>query len=699
MEKAKQTYLSRIFECLPIFNTEAISNDIQNKNSSMESLFLFNLIMRILLITFDIAFNANTIAFRIRICQTLITLAMIFDIRRLKSKTKAHWIYIPELMLIYAFDVEIYIRNADCHYYLPIIFNFPIFCIIGVTYIERMKLFNFFIFFVTLYCSLRLYIYDHFTENSKKICIQIVITHISEIYTTYMFLKEKKSRMERSQEALENLECWKHTMNMCPIGFLVMQENDVAYSNKEIEKVLAEYDVGKSLPYCKSLELFSKRCKPTSIGDIILRRINIDTKIIEWRTKAITFRSRAAQMHVFIDVTSSSNYEKSLVQKKYIEMLVATSTHELRAPLNGIKACITLAKDYISPQQNQILERALSACEMQENLINDIMDFAKIQDQKLKIMIEPFNIKGLLEYCFNIFEYQVKAKGLTFTLKVHRSTPDTCVSDQRRIKQIILNLISNAIKFTSKGEITLKTKLKGKFLYFEVIDTGVGIKEEEQEKLFKPFGILDSTSNINKSGCGLGLNLCKILCNYLGGDIKVKSEYNKGAKFMFFVNVEKQDSPKLITNSTYPAQQLSFPKNIIRNSSTIAYRSSAKILVVDDIPLNVSVASHMLNRLGVSTYKAYSGKEAIDIVKSCTDVSAAFIDLNMPIIDGYELCSILKSYMKEGKISAFDLIALTGEEREDVIDACAAKGFSHVMTKPLSLDEIKCILKKCNLDK
>jgi two-component system sensor histidine kinase EvgS len=203
---------------------------------------------------------------------------------------------------------------------------------------------------------------------------------------------------------------------------------------------------------------------------------------------------------------------------------------------------------------------------------------------------------------------------------------------------------------------------------------------------------VDATNCINKTGTGLGLNLCSTLCRHLGGDIKVTSKLGSYSKFSFFVRDYKANSPEQISNQSNFTQASSERKELSK-SIILVNHDINNVLLVDDNPLNLSVGKSMLTKLGEHVLLAYNGEEALTKVMESQDkITLALIDLNMPIMDGYKLCEKLANLMNTNKVPPFRMIALTGEDKDDVIDICKSIGFTDVYMKPLSLRDLKHLI-------
>lgn len=306
---------------------------------------------------------------------------------------------------------------------------------------------------------------------------------------------------------------------------------------------------------------------------------------------------------------------------------LAKMSHEIRTPMNAVIGFsrLTLKTDLDDVQEDNI-RNILESGEGLLVLINEILDFSKIEAGKLTLEKSSFSLEKLLSKAINLSTLKAHDKGLELILNVDKNIPPKLIGDSYRLQQIIVNLISNAVKFTEIGTICIKLQIKEDreqqlMLQFSVIDTGIGMTEEQQSKLFQSFSQADDSVTRKYGGTGLGLAISKQLSELMNGEIWLESEMGKGTAFHFTALVEKVDF-----NS-----EISIDKNKL---------SGLKVLMVDDIPLARSVLQSLLNDLGIHADEAESGKEAIEFIKRSEkdDIyyDIIFMDWRMPNMDGIE---------------------------------------------------------------
>jgi len=306
---------------------------------------------------------------------------------------------------------------------------------------------------------------------------------------------------------------------------------------------------------------------------------------------------------------------------------LAKMSHEIRTPMNAVIGFsrLTLKTDLDDVQEDNI-RNILESGEGLLVLINEILDFSKIEAGKLTLEKSSFSLEKLLSKAINLSTLKAHDKGLELILNVDKNIPPKLIGDSYRLQQIIVNLISNAVKFTEIGTICIKLQIKEDreqqlMLQFSVIDTGIGMTEEQQSRLFQSFSQADDSVTRKYGGTGLGLAISKQLSELMNGEIWLESEMGKGTAFHFTALVEKVDF-----NS-----EISIDKNKL---------SKLKVLMVDDIPLARSVLQSLLNDLGIHADEAESGKEAIEFIKRSEkdDIyyDIIFMDWRMPNMDGIE---------------------------------------------------------------
>ncbi len=396
-------------------------------------------------------------------------------------------------------------------------------------------------------------------------------------------------------------------------------------------------------------------------------------------------------------------YKKEMEEKNEIARealdaksnFLANMSHEIRTPMNAIYGMAELLeKRDFGREEKEYIATIKSSSENLLSIINEILDFSKIDSGKMMLNEEPYDVCNLLQDVISIIRFRLREKNVILEIKVDPRIPKMLIGDEVRIRQILLNLLNNAVKFTNRGKITLNIAWapqdmdKG-VLRIKVIDTGIGIAPENINKLFIAFGQLDTKKNRNVEGTGLGLAICKDLVDMMHGTISVTSVVKEGSTFM--VNLQQKVSDPSPCNYTpgnddiyMPSQQFQIP----------FIAPKAKVLIVDDNKVNRQVARELMKLFGFDAYLAESGQEAIDKVeKNLISYDIVFMDHMMPFMDGVEATRQIRSlpseYAKRVPIVALTANAIQGVEKQ-FLDA----GMSDYLPKPIRIEHLAMVLKR-----
>jgi signal transduction histidine kinase/DNA-binding NarL/FixJ family response regulator len=365
---------------------------------------------------------------------------------------------------------------------------------------------------------------------------------------------------------------------------------------------------------------------------------------------------------------------------------VANMSHELRTPLNAVIGFSDLLSSMVSDsKQRSFLESIKTAGKSLLTLINDILDLSKIEAGKLEIQVSPIDLKTIFSEIEQIFKLKIQEKNLEFNIEYNHELPTSLFLDETRIRQILLNLVGNAVKFTDNGFVKLTVKSEnnqndvGKVnLIITVEDTGIGVEKSEQNKIFDSFE-QQSNQDISKyGGTGLGLTITKRLVELMNGGIDVKSTPNEGSTFTVNINDIQVSSSEV---SVLEASSLEI-KNTTFNGSNV--------LVVDDIESNRMLLSELLSRVNLKVTSAQNGQEALLSVKECLP-DLILMDIRMPVMNGIDAAKIIKENPETKNIP---IIALTASAYTNHKESIEKTGMDGYLTKPIRISQLLAELSK-----
>lgn len=371
---------------------------------------------------------------------------------------------------------------------------------------------------------------------------------------------------------------------------------------------------------------------------------------------------------------------------------LANMSHEIRTPMNAICGMSDMLLDEeLSEQGKELAASIKSSGNSLLSIINDILDFSKLESGKMVIAPEEYYISSVIHDLLNVVEVRVKDKPVKLLAKVQDSIPRKLYGDSGRIRQILLNIMGNATKFTHEGSVTLEVSWQAEDekhgrLYFSVRDTGIGIKKENLEKLFDAFEQVDLNKNRGIEGTGLGLSISKLLVEEMGGKIWVESEYEKGSTFHFFIEQEVIDASPCEYGK-------GVQKTEIKQFKITFKAPEAKILVVDDVKVNLRVAAGILKKFGIVPDLIDNAVDCVETLKKCKDYDLIFMDHMMPEIDGIEATGMIRG-MNEAYTDRVPIIALSANAVKGMEQEFYTAGMNDFLPKPIEVARMSEILLK-----
>ena len=471
-----------------------------------------------------------------------------------------------------------------------------------------------------------------------------------------------------------------------PVGLAILNSKGIIQSVNSYIEIITGYNdkavVGKNIAFLIPDFDFLSKDNNSRIEKIIHKDsgevINVDVSISHHNVgnrKLITLviTQETNQSNINEELERIKKEAQQAVEKK--NEFLARMSHEIRTPMNGIIGTISLFEGTdLSEKQKNYVHTIKSSGQSLLVILNEILDFSALEAGKIEVVNESLDLYNCIDEIYHLFQAQIQEKGLKFNLE-YEDIPDYIMGDAGRIRQVIVNLINNAIKFTDEGSITLRIVVdvsgggQEKYIKFSVHDTGDGIPKDKLNELFQAFSQVDESSVRKAGGTGLGLSISKSIAGLMDGKIGVESEYGNGSIFWLSIplNISSEEDLQLVCNKQ---------GELKRGLTTLKYNAS--ILLVDDVEVNRFVITEMLEGYGCLVEQAEDGEIAANMAKNGS-YDLIFMDCQMPVMDGFQAAKEIRKFDKNIPIIALTANVLAAEK-----DKCFSVGMNDFIAKPIT---------------
>ncbi|MCF7928831.1 MAG: response regulator [Spirochaetales bacterium] len=535
--------------------------------------------------------------------------------------------------------------------------------------------------------------------------------HQHELAEQNRELREKQLELEQTKQAYQEL------FDQAPSPYITFNEKGVIRNlNLEAARFLkSDRKLLANKPFIVFLKPQSHRRFFSHIASVFQAEepqvitVNIEDKMgnrhwINMRSRTVqTMAGEMACFSILEDITRQHELQEEMESAKAEaqeaneakNQFLANMSHEIRTPMNGIMGMIELFKTTeFSDEQGTYLEAMENSTYSLLTIINDILDLSRIESGKIEIDIERFSLRRELETTRAFFEPMAQKKDLDLSLVVDDDIPDKLEADSGRIKQVLMNLLSNAVKFTNTGGIRILAGMEDEaendfILSITVQDSGIGMSENQRERIFERFTQIDAGYTKEFQGTGLGLAISKQLIELMGGTITVSGKINEGSSFTFTVPVRKASEQAPEEN---PERELEQTADCSSPVSEI-FNRPPRILIAEDNAVNLLYIQAMLTQEGFEIASANNGKEVIKLLEQ-NPFDLVLMDITMPELSGKEATNIIRNTQKENFPSDIPIIAMTGHSMKDDRQALLQHGMNDYISKPFTKDEVISTMKK-----
>ncbi len=539
--------------------------------------------------------------------------------------------------------------------------------------------------------SLNVQLKDNIAQLNQEIAVREKAE--AELQETFGQLKIEIKEREETQIQLEQQSSILRSFLDASPDLLFNRNEDKEFSgcNRAMELLTGKSE--KQLVHLKPADVYSPEAAAKVIEtDEKVFRHNVSLTYEQWldypdgrkacfEIRKVPYYDRVGKRHGLMgfgrDITERKRYQDALERASRDKTtFISTISHELRTPLNGIVGLSRILLDTeLTAEQEKYLKTIHVSAVTLGNIFNDIIDMDKMERRKVQLDNQPVDFTSFLADLENLSALQAQQKGLRFNLEPTLPLPHQVITDGTRLRQILWNLISNAVKFTQQGQVTVRVRYdEGDMLHFEVEDSGIGIPQDELDKIFAMYyQVKDSHGGKPATGTGIGLAVSRRLAKNMGGDITVTSEQGKGSTFTLTIHAPSVAEE---VDDAFDEDDMPLP--------------ALNVLLVEDIELNVIVARSVLEKLGNSVDVAMTGKAALEMFKP-GEYDLVLLDIQLPDMTGLDISrELTKRYPREDLPPLVALTANVLKDKQEYLNA----GMDDVLSKPLSVPALTAMIKK-----
>lgn len=539
--------------------------------------------------------------------------------------------------------------------------------------------------------SLNVQLKDNIAQLNQEIAVREKAE--AELQETFGQLKIEIKEREETQIQLEQQSSFLRSFLDASPDLVFYRNEDKEFSgcNRAMELLTGKSE--KQLVHLKPADVYSPEAAAKVIEtDEKVFRHNVSLTYEQWldypdgrkacfEIRKVPYYDRVGKRHGLMgfgrDITERKRYQDALERASRDKTtFISTISHELRTPLNGIVGLSRILLDTeLTAEQEKYLKTIHVSAVTLGNIFNDIIDMDKMERRKVQLDNQPVDFTSFLADLENLSALQAQQKGLRFNLEPTLPLPHQVITDGTRLRQLLWNLISNAVKFTQQGQVTVRVRYdEGDMLHFEVEDSGIGIPQDELDKIFAMYyQVKDSHGGKPATGTGIGLAVSRRLAKNMGGDITVTSEQGKGSTFTLTIHAPSVAEE---VDDAFDEDDMPLP--------------ALNVLLVEDIELNVIVARSVLEKLGNSVDVAMTGKAALEMFKP-GEYDLVLLDIQLPDMTGLDISRALtKRYPREDLPPLVALTANVLKDKQEYLNA----GMDDVLSKPLSVPALTAMIKK-----